>query len=94
MPYQLLNRLCSAKLPETIGAQAEIDKLRFLQAHGLIEADIPHALPERGHHCYSGNAIVMCVTGQGHLAAKQAQSGLPPPDLSDPERPSVPSPFL
>lgn len=94
MPYALLIRLCCAKLPETIGEQAEIDKLRFLQAQGLIEADIPYALPERGHHCYSGNATVMCVTRRGHLVAQQTQPGLPLSEVSEPGRPSVSSPFF
>ncbi len=43
MPYQLLNRLCSATLPEVIGAQPEIEKLRFLKAQGLVEATMKPA---------------------------------------------------
>lgn len=94
MPYELLNRLCTAALPETVGEQVEIDKLQFLKEKGLVEADIPYAQPERGHHCYCGNAIVMSVTPLGHLIAKQGQSSLAVPDVSSSVRPSAPSPFL
>ncbi|AMM23535.1 hypothetical protein [Variovorax sp. PAMC 28711] len=95
MAYQLLQRLCTAQLPEEIVQQADIDKLRLLCRWGLVEADIPLATPERGGHCYVGHAIVMRVTPQGRAAAKRNTRALPGGVVvRTARRQSAPSPFL
>ncbi|MFM9927225.1 hypothetical protein VLK31_29880 [Variovorax sp. H27-G14] len=94
MPHELLKRLCSALLPEKIEGQVDIDKLTVLRKAGLIEVDIPQSQPERGRHCYPGNAIVMRVTPKGRAAATQETPGLPCSTSPAAKRPSVPSPFL
>ncbi len=94
MPYELLKRLCSALLPEKIEGQAEIDKLRVLHTAGLIQVDIPLSQPERGSHCYPGNAIVMSVTPKGQAVARQTTPSLSGPVRKAAHRPSVPSPFF
>jgi hypothetical protein len=95
MPYNLLQRLCTAKLPENIAQQEDIDKLQLLRQLGLVEADIPLATPERGGHSYVGNAIVMRVTPQGRAAAKHNTRALPGGVVvRTARRQSAPSPFL
>lgn len=95
MAYKLLQRLCTAQLPEDIFQQDEIAKLRLLRQWGLVEADIPLATPERGGQCYVGNAIVMRVTPQGRATAKRNTRALPGGVVvRAARRQSVPSPFL
>lgn len=71
MSYELLQRLCCEELPEKVDDTAEIDKLVVLKEEGMIDADLPRPQQERGHHCYTGQAIVMRVTARGHSAAKK-----------------------
>jgi len=95
MAYELLQRLCTAQLPEEIANQADIDKVQLLRRLGFVEADIPQATPERGGHSYVGNAIVMRVTSQGRAAAKRNTRALPcGVVVRAARRQSVPSPFL
>jgi hypothetical protein len=68
MPYELLERLRCTRLPTKIDDESEIDKLVTLQTAGLIEADLPMSRQGRGHHSYSGGAIVMRVTVRGQAA--------------------------
>ncbi|MEB0059476.1 MULTISPECIES: hypothetical protein [unclassified Variovorax] len=95
MAYNLLQRLCTAQLPEEIVLQADIDKLQQLRRWGLVEADIPLAMAECGGHCYVGNAIVMRVTSKGRAAAKRNTRALPcGAVVRTARRQSAPSPFL
>ncbi len=95
MAWNLLKRLCTAQLPEEINQPEDIDKLQLLRRWGLVEADIPLATPERGGHCYAGNAIVMRVTSQGRAAAKRNTRALPGGVVvRTARRQSAPSPFL
>lgn len=95
MAYNLLQRLCTAQLPEEIAQQKDIDKLQLLRRWGLVEADIPLATMERGQQSYVGNAIVMRVTSQGRAAAKRNTRALPGGVVvRTARRQSAPSPFL
>ena len=71
LPFRLLEWLSCQELPRALADQSEIESLALLQIAGLIEADIPLKQLERGHSCFVGNAIVMRVTAQGHLAIEQ-----------------------
>lgn len=76
MPMRLLERLCGAHFPITLDDQEDIEKCAVLRAAKLIEADIPPFLHARGTTCYSGQAIVMCVTSTGR-AASSRRTGVP-----------------
>jgi len=72
MPMRLLSRLCCARLPLLIDDQAEIQMCNVLRSAGLIEAELPPLLHQRGRVVYSGQATVMRVTPKGHAASGQA----------------------
>lgn len=72
MPMHLLSRLCCARLPLLIDDQAEIRMCDELRSAGLIEAELPPLLHQRGRVVYSGQATVMRVTPKGHDASGQA----------------------
>lgn len=71
MPMQMLSRLCCARLPLLIDDQEEIQMCEVLRSAGLIEADLPPVLHQRGRAVYSGQATVMRVTPKGHSASGQ-----------------------
>ena len=62
MPYQLLERLGSERLPVTIHDQDDIEKLSVLAVMGLVEAEIPRrgmSMP----YVYQRPAVVHRVIG-------------------------------
>ncbi|QFZ83538.1 hypothetical protein GFK26_12600 [Variovorax paradoxus] len=72
MPMHLPCRLCCARLSLLIDDQAEIRMCEVLRSAGLIEAELPPLLHQRGRVVYSGQATVMRVTPRGHAASGQA----------------------
>ncbi|MET3376457.1 hypothetical protein ABIC89_005536 [Variovorax boronicumulans] len=71
MPMHLLSRLCCARLPLRIDDQEEIGMCGVLRSTGLIEAEIPPWLHQRGRVVNAGQATVMRVTPKGHFAAER-----------------------
>lgn len=71
MPMQLLCRLCCAELPLKLDDQEEIQKCELLRSAGLIEAELPPVIHERGRTVFSGQAIVMRVTPRGKSASSE-----------------------
>lgn len=71
MTMRLLCRLCCARLPLLIDDQEAIRMCGELRSAGLIEAEIPPWLHQRGRVVYAGQATVMRVTPKGHFAAEQ-----------------------
>ena len=67
MPMELLRHIAGQKLPYTVYAPAEIDKLRVLRAAELVSAFIPPAetLPCGESH---KPAQVLAITPKGHKA--------------------------
>ena len=61
--YALLVKLYASRLPATLIAEEEINRLRAYQAAGLVVANISTALP--GEHPV---AIVKSITPEGMLA--------------------------
>jgi hypothetical protein len=70
---RLLGRLCCVQLPVHIDDQDEIQICDVLRSAGLIEADLPPVLHQRGRTVYSGQATVMRVTAKGWSALGQKQ---------------------
>ena len=86
MPMRLLNRLCCAQLPLKLDDQDEIQKCEVLRSSGLIEAELPPVLHERGRTVYSGQAIVMCVTPRGKSASAENSEAAVFPSAAGPRR--------
>lgn len=71
MPMRLLSRLCCAQLPLKLDDQQEIQMCDVLRNAGLIEAELPPVLHERGRTVYAGQAIVMRVTPLGQSTSAE-----------------------
>jgi hypothetical protein len=78
MPMELLRQIADQKLPCTVYAPAEIDKLRVLRAAELITAFIPPAetLPRGESH---KPAQVLAITPKGKKALQDQAEGIVDP---------------
>jgi hypothetical protein len=72
MPMELLRQIAVEKLPFTVFAPADIDKLRVLRAAGLVTAFIPPVEEMRSGAEMQKAAQVLAITAKG-LAALQGQ---------------------
>jgi hypothetical protein len=78
MPMELLRHIAGQKLPYTVYAPAEIDKLRVLRAAELVSAFIPPAetLPCGESH---KPAQVLAITPKGKEALQGSAEGIVDP---------------
>ena len=78
MPMELLRHIAGQKLPYTVYAPAEIDKLRVLRAAELVSAFIPPAetLPCGKSH---KPAQVLAITAKGKQALQGSAEGVVDP---------------
>ncbi|CAN7142845.1 hypothetical protein LJR290_002999 [Variovorax sp. LjRoot290] len=78
MPMELLRHIADQKLPYTVYAPADIDKLRVLRAAELVSAFIPPAetLPCGESH---KPAQVLAITPKGKKALQDQAEGIVDP---------------
>ena len=65
MPMELLRQIAEEKLPFTVFAPADIDKLRVLRAAGLVTAFIPPVEEMRSGAEMQKAAQVLAITAKG-----------------------------
>ncbi|MDN8615975.1 hypothetical protein [Variovorax ginsengisoli] len=72
MPMEFLRQVAEEKLPFTVFAPSDIDKLRVLRAAGLVTAFIPPAEELRSGAEMQKAAQVLAITAKG-IAALQGR---------------------
>lgn len=70
MPIELLRELAAHTLPREIKSEAEIDKVRVLEASGMVVAELPPIGQD-------GCATVKEITGYGRATLKAKGSSTP-----------------
>ena len=74
MSMELLRQLAQQKLPHTVYAPADIDRLRVLRAADLITAFIAPAEVLPGGRASHRPAQVLAITPEGHEALRRDQA--------------------